>query len=237
MGKTNHRNHDDVIKWKHFPRNWPFVRGIHRSPVNSPHKGQWRGALMFALICVWINGWVNNREAGDLRRHRAHYDVIVMVTVNKVEVRRVPEDACTQEVALSSDTNFFVIRSIALMFELITPKWFLLPAFPLYDLCSVLIVTVFDVILWPIRPWYNENALYIVQFMVCWLTEFVLHTGVDRKCGERAREWYPQDGWCVCIHLILSWRSKTCVWFRWKACRIRKIVRDIWRKTIPLHDW
>ena len=42
--------HDDVIKWKHFPRYWPFVRGIHRSPVNSPHKGQWRGALMFSLI-------------------------------------------------------------------------------------------------------------------------------------------------------------------------------------------
>ena len=42
--------HDDVIKSKHFPRNWPFVRGIHRSPVNSPHKGQWRGALMMSLI-------------------------------------------------------------------------------------------------------------------------------------------------------------------------------------------
>ena len=189
---------DDVIKWKHFPRYWPFVRGIHRSPVNSPHKGQWRGALMFSLIyariknkrlsthsrgwwfetlscslwrhrnevasevrhgwvssefyvlwprsslyqiaacrqlydrvlleptvpvstilfdyivrkhddvikwmcgeftgqrciprtkasdaellcfsliCVWINSWVNNREAGDLRRYRAHYDVTVM---------------------------------------------------------------------------------------------------------------------------------------------------------------
>ena len=71
-------NHDDVIKWKHFSRNWPFVRGIHRSPVNSPHKGQWRGALMYFLICVWINDWVNNREAGDLRPNRAHYDVTVM---------------------------------------------------------------------------------------------------------------------------------------------------------------
>ena len=70
--------HDDVIKWKHFPRYWPFVRGIHRSPVNSPHKGQWRGALMFSLICTRINGWVKNGEAGDLRRHRAHYDVTVM---------------------------------------------------------------------------------------------------------------------------------------------------------------
>ena len=74
--------HDDVIKWKHFPRNWPFVRGIHQSPVNSPHKGQWRRALMFSLICVWINDWVNNREAGDLRRYRAHYDVIVMDTIS-----------------------------------------------------------------------------------------------------------------------------------------------------------
>ena len=42
------------------------------------HKGQWRGALKFSLICTWINGWVNNRGAGDLRRHRAHYDVIVI---------------------------------------------------------------------------------------------------------------------------------------------------------------
>ena len=70
--------HDDVIKWRHFPRYWPFVRGIHRWPVNSPHKGQWRAALMFFFICVWINGWVNNREAGDLRRYRAHYDIIIM---------------------------------------------------------------------------------------------------------------------------------------------------------------
>ena len=71
-------HHDDVIIWKHFSRYWPFVRGIHRSPVNSPYKGQWRGALIFALICAWVNGWVNKREAGDLIRHRAHYDVIVM---------------------------------------------------------------------------------------------------------------------------------------------------------------
>ena len=55
--------HDDVIKWRRFPRRWPFVRGIHRSPVNSPHKGQWRGALMFSLICTWTNSWVNNRDA------------------------------------------------------------------------------------------------------------------------------------------------------------------------------
>ena len=70
--------HDDVIKWKHFPRYWPFVQGIHRAPVNSPHNGQWRGALMFSLISVWINDWVNNFEAGDLRCNHGHYDVNVM---------------------------------------------------------------------------------------------------------------------------------------------------------------
>ena len=47
-------------------------------PVNSPHKGHWRGALMIHLISVWINSWRHTREAGDLRRYRAHYDVIVM---------------------------------------------------------------------------------------------------------------------------------------------------------------
>ena len=76
-------HHDDVMKWKHFPRYWPFARGIHRSPVNSPHKSQWRGALKFSLSCAKINVWVNNREAGDLRRHRAHCDVTVMMPVKR----------------------------------------------------------------------------------------------------------------------------------------------------------
>ena len=51
-----------------------------RWPVDSPHKGPWRGALTFSLICAWTNGWANNRGAGDLRRHRAHYDAILMET-------------------------------------------------------------------------------------------------------------------------------------------------------------
>ena len=61
--RTNRPHHDDVLKWKQFPRYWPFVRGIHRSPVNYLHKGQWRGVWMFSLIFVWINGWVNNRDS------------------------------------------------------------------------------------------------------------------------------------------------------------------------------
>ena len=50
------------------------------------NKGQWCGALMFSLICVWIKGWVNNREAGDLIRYRAHYDVTVMIEITRIEV-------------------------------------------------------------------------------------------------------------------------------------------------------
>ena len=64
------------MKWKHYPRYWPFVRGIHRSPVNSLHKGQWCGALMFALICAWINcsskkrrGWWFETLSRPLWRH------------------------------------------------------------------------------------------------------------------------------------------------------------------------
>ena len=74
-GHCSGKKHEDVIKCIHFPCYRPFVRGSHQSPVNSQHKGQWRGALMFSLICSWINAWVNNGEAGDLRRNRAHYDV------------------------------------------------------------------------------------------------------------------------------------------------------------------
>ena len=80
LGRTLNNKHDDVIKWKHFSRYWPFMREIHRSPVNSPHKGQWRGALMFSLIWTWRNGWAIHRDADDLRRHCAHYDVTVIET-------------------------------------------------------------------------------------------------------------------------------------------------------------
>ena len=62
LHKQNVHLHDEVIKWKHFPRYWPFVRWIHWSLVVSCHKGQWREALMFSLICAWTNGWANNRD-------------------------------------------------------------------------------------------------------------------------------------------------------------------------------
>ena len=64
-----YRGHHDVI----------VMRGIHRSPVSSPQKVQWRRALMHSLNCAWTNSWVNNRDAGELRRHRPHYDDTVIM--------------------------------------------------------------------------------------------------------------------------------------------------------------
>ena len=76
--KGCHQQYDDIIKWKHFPHYWPFVRGIHRAPVVPSHKGQWCGALMFSSICSWTNSWANNRNTSDLRCHCTHCDVTVM---------------------------------------------------------------------------------------------------------------------------------------------------------------
>ena len=75
-----------VSRWRHQMKTFSALLALcaGNSPVtvNSPHKGQWRGTLMFSLICAQINDWVNNREAGDLRRHRGHYDIIVMTWDN-----------------------------------------------------------------------------------------------------------------------------------------------------------
>ena len=101
---------DDVIKWSHFPRPWPFIGGIHRSPVNS-HKDQWHGALMFSLIYAWINDWVNNREAGDLRRHRPHFDAIVMI------LGHIPLKNCTS--LFKGNPNSLKCRKFVLKFKVL----------------------------------------------------------------------------------------------------------------------
>ena len=66
------------IWWRHemetFSALRALVRGLHRSPVKYPHKGQWRGGSMLFWSAHWVNGWINNREVGDLRRHCVHYE-------------------------------------------------------------------------------------------------------------------------------------------------------------------
>ena len=93
------------------------MRGIHRSPVNSPNKGQWRGALVFSLICAWTSSWVNNWNPGDLRRHRDHYDVTVMVKVRKRSIGSksaiffVPCDLVIRQMSLKNNRVPFYVAS------------------------------------------------------------------------------------------------------------------------------
>ena len=86
--------HDDVIKWKHCSRYWSFVWWIQRSPVNSPYKGQWRGALVFSLMYAWTSGCVNNRNAGASRSKRQHVSI-------GLDDRSIMRPRCLNKVTLS----------------------------------------------------------------------------------------------------------------------------------------
>ena len=68
--------HDDAMTWKRNRRYWPFVRGIHRWPVDSHHKGPLTRALMVSFMLVLTNSWTNTRVAVDLRHHAAR---VIMV--------------------------------------------------------------------------------------------------------------------------------------------------------------
>ena len=78
------------MKWKHFPHYWPFVWGIHWSLVNSPDNGQWREALMFSLICVWTNGWVNYNGTSNTGGHGiSSYVIDPFLTVHHQMICRI----------------------------------------------------------------------------------------------------------------------------------------------------
>ena len=108
------QNHDDVIKRKDLPCYWPFVRGIHWSPVASPYRGEWRGTLIFSLICAWTNSCANNRDAGDLRRHRAHYDVTVMVNTNYL-YRWIDNDVYWKYITLYKQMTIMKLTTMIMM--------------------------------------------------------------------------------------------------------------------------
>ena len=98
------RLHDDVIKWKLVPRYWPFVRGIHWSPVNSLHKGQWREALMFSLIYALnerlskqSQGWWFETPSRSLWRCNA---VLLHINIDYFSVCLWQRDCCIREAGL-----------------------------------------------------------------------------------------------------------------------------------------
>ena len=143
--------HDDVIKWKHFSCYWPFVSGIHRSLVNSPHKGQWRRALIcVSLICVWTNGWENHWDAGDLRCHHTHYDITIIV----------------RRAGLLWSQRDFEWRWSVPLFKCLTVLEF---SFILFDLC--LLITFFNFIMnyVPIVTFwiFTYHKIWILSIMFC----------------------------------------------------------------------
>ena len=137
----------DVIKWKPFPRYWSFVRWIARSPVNPPRKDQWHGALLFSLICAGTNGWVNNRDTGDLRRHRSHYDVTVMICVNTVNISQNPHNRLP--IARPWDGGMGVICMHKL--------WFMF----FLSHCS----TACNIMLYCVGPRHNGSRLYLETYV------------------------------------------------------------------------
>ena len=112
MSHLHARYHDDVIKWIHFPCYWPFVRGYHWSQVNSPDKGQRRRAFMFSLTYGSTNGWVNNRDTGDLWRHRSHFCVTVIWRVPPPPPISLIHGSRTTKAAILSSKTFFICRSV-----------------------------------------------------------------------------------------------------------------------------
>ena len=80
--------------------------------IGDPHKCQWRGALMFSLICVWISDWANYREAGDLRRYRAHYDVIAMFHVHQ-HITKPHQNAMLKSVYFYGNSSGEIDRVVA----------------------------------------------------------------------------------------------------------------------------
>ena len=150
---------------------------IPRSPVNSPNKGQWRGALKFSLICVWINGWVNNHEAGDLRRHRTHHSVIVMHTVQGLDyleanwVNVMAADALDPCIARSSTAMILIIQMGILMPSLrvnlnnlsLSSVWSQLTHCCLTDVVVILNIKLSNMFLWMI------SLVFPLNFAIRWM--------------------------------------------------------------------
>ena len=99
-------SHDDIIKWKPFPCYWPFVRGIHHRTKASDTE-----LWCFLWSAPELSGWVNNREAGDLRCHHAHYVISVMMDTKKIS-------CCQQNILLIIDIFFFILGETILFLGL-----------------------------------------------------------------------------------------------------------------------
>ena len=105
-----------ILKSTHFPRYWPFGQGIHRSPGNFQQKCQWRGALMFSLISAWINGWVNNPEADDLRRHPFYFGHNAFILDDIIEDRHTSNPCLTRLIYVLLITSQLIEMTLQMLY-------------------------------------------------------------------------------------------------------------------------
>ena len=181
MTSPHHRCRFIISWWRHQMETFSALLAIWAG--NSLHKGQWRGALMFCLFCVWVNGWVNNREAGDLRRYRTHYDVTVMI--------------CGRMRYMFSIRENKVLR-LGGSPSLTTPP-------PPMGFCSfmrpvisqgTIIIAIATNITWPVNEWKNDLSLLHQFASHHWPPETCvkmlsnnLCRGIEHNFRERYRQW------------------------------------------------
>ena len=193
--------HDDVIKWKHFPRYWPYVRGIHWSPVNSPHKGQWRRALMFSLICAWINGGINNGEAGDLRRHRPIMTLLMITPRNVVFL--------TSLIACSSITILILSSHIFFLLKIIKWGFFLFSVIVYWPWAMTRCLTTWFSI--TLKSFQLENILVFAN-KIGWVGIFTNGTQsyinyIKNSIGPKIELWGTSCSE-ICRHKIINWGAR-----------------------------
>ena len=232
-----------------FPRYWPFVPEYHRSPVNSPHIGQWHGALMFSLICAWINSSVNNREAGDLRCHRAHYDVILMHVVIVLASKHQSSEASVcvfhylELYAYLKARDFFLLhisitfhfqftllnRGMAIRFQLHTTKG---PADIQVDQLIIIIVRTWKIHeLYRRKPGFSLNAC-LVRF---WMKS-IINDRVYLTYEMLDQYWTRRDRMTHCLNNLGHQHSKfgctdfDCVLTMSTCCKFVNGIVTIWIK-------
>ena len=204
-------DHDDIIKWKHFPRNWPFVWRIHRTPVNSPYKGQWCRALMFSLICTWINGRVNNGQAGDLRCHHAHYDATVM-----------DDDRLTHGHQLWLGNRWFSHIFILLAWKHWNLQWpMVLPLLPNEQSCDITSYIAQNLAQPRLRRHIHSTTITREKKAQWNLNEKSYKVHVCLKLVQYHFEWL----WDV--FFIIFTFSRTCMEPMWNVCKMLWCVENI----------
>ena len=188
--------------------------GNHRSPANSPNKGQWNWALMFSLFCAWIKGWVNNREAGDLRHHRAHYDINVMHQIlNEYGRMRNADDPL----------NAVIITSmLALNLTLLVPQH-----------CLV----------WPLLSWQNNlrvaaTVSAVLNAMWCCWHKLVVSkhlSSLTLKYSSFQSIWFPENFGYIVLDIYISKinvlrRMSLCDFSNWQhgflKCLVASLMTD-----------